>query len=112
MISASFDAWAAAQEEQPAKDANEGEVQKSDRHSPRSCLITVSGPNRRSQPPCGVLERYTPHVPLLVCAAQFFLVDGRYHDARDALGSAVEVDPDYPLAAKFLEELERNPPAE
>jgi hypothetical protein len=31
---------AAAQQEQPAKDAGHDEIQKSDRHSPRSCLTT------------------------------------------------------------------------
>jgi hypothetical protein len=48
----------AAQQEQPTKDPDDGEVQKSDRHSPRSCLITVSRPNRRSQPRRRVLEQY------------------------------------------------------
>jgi hypothetical protein len=50
---------AAAQHEQPAKDAGYDEIQESDQHSPRSCLIAVSGPNRRSRPPHRVLERYT-----------------------------------------------------
>ncbi len=50
---------AAAQQVQPAKDLDDGEVQKSNRHRPRSCLIAVSRPNSRSQPPRGVLEQYT-----------------------------------------------------
>jgi hypothetical protein len=54
-----FRRLAAAQQEQPAKDAGHDEVEKSNRHSPRSCLITVSGPNRSSRPPHRVLERYT-----------------------------------------------------
>jgi hypothetical protein len=41
---------AAAQQEQPAKDPDDGEIHQSDRHSPRSCLIAVSAPNRRSRP--------------------------------------------------------------
>jgi hypothetical protein len=41
---------AAAEQEQPAKDPDDDEIQKSDRHRPRSCLITVSRPNRRSPP--------------------------------------------------------------
>jgi hypothetical protein len=49
---------AAAQQVQPAKDPDDGEVQKSDRHNPRSCLIAVSAPNRRSRPSHRVLERY------------------------------------------------------
>jgi hypothetical protein len=49
---------AAAQQEQPAKDPGYREVQKSKGDSARSCLITVSGPNRRSRPPHRVLERY------------------------------------------------------
>src|ERR1039458_6358394 len=50
---------AAAQQKQPAKDPDQGEVQKSKRHRPRSFLITVGGPTRRSQMLLGVLERYT-----------------------------------------------------
>jgi hypothetical protein len=41
---------ASAQQEQPAKYPDDGEVQESDRPRPRSCLITISGPNRRSRP--------------------------------------------------------------
>src|SRR5450755_357662 len=48
---------AAAQQEQPAEDAGHEEIQESDRHSPRSCLTTVSETNRRSRPPHRVLER-------------------------------------------------------
>jgi hypothetical protein len=33
---------AAAQQVQPVKDPDDGEIQKSDRHSPRSCVIAVS----------------------------------------------------------------------
>ena len=42
---------------QPAKDAGHDEVQKSNRHSPRSCVITVSGPNRSSRPASSPLRR-------------------------------------------------------
>jgi hypothetical protein len=38
---------AAAQQEQPAKDAGHDEIQEPDRHSPRSWLTTVSETNRR-----------------------------------------------------------------
>jgi hypothetical protein len=37
----------AAEQLQPAKDPDDGEVQESDRHIPRSCLMTVSGANRQ-----------------------------------------------------------------
>jgi hypothetical protein len=49
---------AATEQLQPAKDPDDGEVQEPDRHSPRSCPITVSRPNRRSQPLHRVLEQY------------------------------------------------------
>ena len=50
---------AAAEQLQPAKDPDDGEVQEPDRHSPRSCFIAGSRPNCRSQPLCRVLEQYT-----------------------------------------------------
>jgi len=49
---------AAAEQLQPAKDPDDGEVQDSDRRRSRSCLITASEPSRRSRPLCGVLEQY------------------------------------------------------
>lgn len=49
---------AAAQQEQPAKDLGHGEIQKSDRHRPRSCLITGGWPNRRSQTLLRVLGQH------------------------------------------------------
>ncbi len=58
------------------------------------------------------IRRLPPHAPLLVCAAQSFLAEGRYRDARDALRSAVDVDPDDQLAAEFLTDLERNVPTD
>ena len=48
---------AAAEQLQPAKDPDNGEVQEPDRHSPRSCFIAVSRPNCRSQPLRRVLEQ-------------------------------------------------------
>ena len=51
---------AAAEQLQPAKDPDDGEVQEPDRRSPRSCFIAVSRPNCRSQPLYRVLEQYKP----------------------------------------------------
>src|ERR1039458_2351623 len=61
---------AAAQQKQPAKDPDQGEVQKSKRHRPRSFLITVGGPTRRSRMLLGVLERYTGHSKIRMKKAQ------------------------------------------
>jgi hypothetical protein len=73
----------AAQQVQPAKDPDDGEIQKSDRHTPRSCRIAVSAPNRRSRPLHGVLGRYRTSmfwqrtsVLAVVTAASFALMAG------------------------------------
>jgi hypothetical protein len=93
---------AAAEQLQPAKDPDDGEVQDSHRHRSRSCLIAVSGPNRTSRPLRGVLEQYRRLLGRLDEA-------GRGEEAENVLRQAVEAANGTPISllAEWLGKTDR-----
>jgi hypothetical protein len=58
MISASLDALATAQHDQPTEDPGHDQIEEANRHNPRSCTNLGIQPNRRSQPLRQILKQY------------------------------------------------------